>query len=127
MAERGRYLFAVTRGLDPAALARRPGLRGRPRSRCVEHRGLQAVVSDVDLESSARRGCAATSRTSSGSRRSPARHDEVVQAVAAHGPTAPLRLATICLDDAGVRAGSTSGTTRWSRCSTGSRAAASGA
>ena len=45
----GRYLYAITRGLAPERLDGLEGLDGRPVA-TVEHRGLVAVVSDVDLD-----------------------------------------------------------------------------
>jgi hypothetical protein len=102
MPESARYMYAITRGLDRTTLTEIAGLGGHPLE-VVEHRELAAVVSDVSLdeygEEALRRNLEqldwleATART----------HDAVVQALAAHGPTAPLRLATICLDDDGVR------------------------
>ena len=45
----GRYLYAISRDLDPTSLTDVPGLGGG-RLDVLEHRGLSAVVSDVDLE-----------------------------------------------------------------------------
>ena len=119
----GRYLYAITRGLDPARAGRAPSGIGdgalelvrapRPDGRGQRRRldefgedGLRRNLEDLAWLETVARG-----------------HDAVVHAVAAHGPTAPLRLATICLDDDGSAPGSTSGTTRCRRRSTGSRAA----
>ncbi len=103
MAETGRYLYAISRGLEPTALDTTPGLRDAPLA-VVEHRGLCAVVSDVDLdefgEQALRRNLEDLGWLESVARG----HDAVVHAVAGLGPTAPLRLATICLDEDGVRA-----------------------
>ena len=102
MGESARYLYAITRDLDPAALADVPGL-GAARLDVVEHRGLEAVVSDVDLdeygEEPLRRNLERLEWLEEVARI----HDAVIHAVDALGPTAPLRLATICLDDDGVR------------------------
>ena len=98
----GRYLYAISRDLDPAALAEVPGL-GDGRLDVLEHRGLSAVVSDVDLEEYGEEGLRRNLERLEWLEEVARRHDEVVHAVAEHGPVAPLRLATICLDDIGVR------------------------
>jgi hypothetical protein len=102
MGESARYLYAVTRGLDPTELSGVHGLGELPVD-VVEHRGLLALVSTVDLdeygEEALRRNLEQLDWLESVART----HDEVIHAVAALGPTAPLRLATICLDDDGVR------------------------
>ena len=49
MAETGRYLYAVCRGLEPSDLEGVSGLDGA-RLELVHHQGLVAVVSDVDLD-----------------------------------------------------------------------------
>lgn len=98
----GRYLYAISRDLDPAALAEVPGL-GDGRLDVLEHRGLSAVVSDVDLEEYGEEGLRRNLERLEWLEEVARRHDEVVHAVAEHGPVAPLRLATICLDDSGVR------------------------
>jgi len=100
--ESARYLYAITRDLGPAALVGVPGLGGS-RLDVVGHRGLEAVVSDVDLdeygEEPLRRNLERLEWLEEVARI----HDSVIHAVNALGPTAPLRLATICLDDEGVR------------------------
>jgi hypothetical protein len=98
----GRYLYAVSRGLPPDALADVPGL-GDGRLEVLEHQGLSAVVSDVDLEEYGEEGLRRNLERLDWLEEVARRHDEVVHAVAEHGPVAPLRLATICLDDVGVR------------------------
>ncbi|HEX2550125.1 MAG TPA: GvpL/GvpF family gas vesicle protein, partial [Nocardioidaceae bacterium] len=95
---RGRYLYAVSRGLPPDALADVPGL-GDGRLEVLEHQGLSAVVSDVDLEEYGEEGLRRNLERLDWLEEVARRHDEVVHAVAEHGPVAPLRLATICLDD----------------------------
>jgi len=99
---RGRYLYAVSRGLPSDALADVPGL-GDGRLEVLEHQGLSAVVSDVDLEEYGEEGLRRNLERLDWLEEVARRHDEVVHAVAEHGPVAPLRLATICLDDVGVR------------------------
>ncbi len=102
MPETGRYMYAISRGVDPAWLAGTPGLGGG-RLEVVEHRNLSAVVSDVDLEEYGEEGLRRNLEKIEWLEETARCHDSVVQAVSAHGPTAPLRLATICLHDAAVR------------------------
>lgn len=102
MTRTGRYLYAITRGTTSDALGAATGLDGQ-RLATVEHRGLVAVVSDVDLEEYGEEGLTRNLERLDWLERVARTHDEVVHAVAEHGPTAPLRLATICLDDDGVR------------------------
>ncbi len=102
MAESGRYLYAIARGLDPAVLSGTPGLGGGA-LQVVEHRDLAAVVSDVDLDEYGEEGLRRNLERMAWLEEVARGHDAVVQAVSAQGATAPLRLATICLDDEGVR------------------------
>ncbi len=102
MGESGRYLYAVTRGLDGDALRGVPGLR-EATLQVVEKHGLCAVVSDVDLDEFGEQGLREHLEDLRWLEQVARRHDDVVHAVAGRGPTAPLRLATICLDDDGVR------------------------
>jgi hypothetical protein len=102
MPERGRYLYAVTRGITAEDLAEVTGLDDGPLG-VVEKEGLAAVVSDVDLAVYGEQGLREHLEDLTWLERVARRHDDVVHAVAQHGPTAPLRLATICLDDDGVR------------------------
>jgi hypothetical protein len=94
-------VYAVTRGLTPDALGDATGLDGG-RLELVSHRELTAVVSSVDLEAYGEEGLRANLEDLGWLERVARGHDAVVQAAAAAAPTAPLRLATICLDDAGV-------------------------
>ena len=102
MAERARYLYAITRGLPDAALAAERGL-GDSAVELVHHRGLDAVVSTVDLDEFGEEALRRNLEDLGWLERVSRRHDEVVHAVARRGPAAPLRLATVCLDDEGVR------------------------
>lgn len=102
MPEVGRYLYAISRGVEPGQLADVPGLDGNPLE-LVEHRGLTAVVSDVDLDEYGEDGLTRNLERLDWLEEVARGHDAVVQALAVRGPTAPLRLATICLDDDGVR------------------------
>jgi hypothetical protein len=101
--ESARYVYAITRGVDAQVLADVRGLQGGPVER-VSHHGLDAVVSDVPLDTFGEEGLKRNLEDLGWLEQVARAHDDVVRAVAAHGPTAPLRLATICLDDDGVRA-----------------------
>lgn len=102
MGDTARYLYAIGRGLEATSLAEETGLDGHPLD-VVSHRGLDAVVSDVDLAEYGEDGLRRNLEDLAWLERVARRHDDVVHAVARRGPTAPLRLATICLDDKGVR------------------------
>lgn len=102
MDETGRYLYAITRRLDPGVLTGVDGLDGG-QLEVVEHRDLAVVVSSVDLEEYGEEGLTRNLERLEWLEQVARGHDAVVQALAVHGPTAPLRLATICHDDAGVR------------------------
>ncbi len=103
MAEQGRYLYAIARGLDATAVDGVVGLDGAP-VETVEHRGLTAVVSSVDLNEYGEEGLRRNLEDLSWLEKVARGHDTVIHAVAGAAATAPLRLATICLDDDGVRA-----------------------
>ncbi len=103
MAEHARYLYAITREMDASALSGTVGIGGGALD-VVEHRGLRAVVSDVGLDDFGEDGLKRNLEDLAWLETVAREHDAVVSAVAMAGPTAPLRLATICLDDAGVRA-----------------------
>lgn len=102
MAEQGRYLYAVCRGLPAGALDAVLGLSEAVLDR-VEVRDLTAVVSAVDLaeygEDGLRRNLERIDWLETAARG----HDAVVEAAAAVAPTAPLRLATIFRSDEAVR------------------------
>ena len=101
--ETARYLYAISRELAPEALAGVGGLVGAP-LHVVSHRGLDAVVSDVPLAEFGELALKQNLENLSWLERVARGHDEVVHAAAAAGPVAPMRLATMCLDDDGVRA-----------------------
>ena len=101
--ETARYLYAISRDLAPDALAGVGGLMGEP-LHVVSHRGLDAVVSDVPLAEFGELALKQNLESLSWLERVARGHDEVVHAAAAAGPVAPMRLATMCLDDDGVRA-----------------------
>jgi hypothetical protein len=102
MAEAGRYLYAVTRDVADAAVKGIDGISGAPVTLVAEG-GLVAVVGTVDLEEFGEAALREHLEDLGWLERVAREHDHVVQAVAQLGPTAPLRLATICLDDDGVR------------------------
>lgn len=102
MGESARYIYAITRGSNPDPLSDVVGLEGH-RVEVVDHRGLMAVVSDVDLDEYGEEPLRANLERLEWLEEVARVHDSVIHAVTAIGPTAPLRLATICLDDEGVR------------------------
>lgn len=102
MAETGCYLYAVARGVEIADVTVVAGLRGAP-VRLIEHRDLVAVVSDVDLAEFGEDGLRRNLEDLRWLEEVARTHHGVVHAVAAKAPTAPLRLATICLDEGAVR------------------------
>lgn len=99
----GRYVYAVCRGLDPSWIADTRGLDGQPLA-FVEHGDLTAVVSDVPLETYGEEALPSHLEDLAWLEAVVRSHDAVVHAVASRAPTAPMRLATICFDDDGVRA-----------------------
>src|SRR6476661_9832515 len=103
MSGEGRYVYAVGRGIDDQALGTAPGVDGSPLE-VVRHRGLDAVVSSVSLAEFGEEGLKRNLENLEWLERVARRHDDVVHLVAGTGSVAPLRLATICLDDDGVRA-----------------------
>ncbi|MDQ0840610.1 GvpL/GvpF family gas vesicle protein [Streptomyces sp. V1I6] len=96
------YVYAVARPLEAGVPAAATGVGGLP-ARPVEHDGLVAVVSDVkaeDFEEAPLRErlenlewLAETARA----------HESVVRAVSAVTGVVPLRLATVCRGESGVR------------------------
>lgn len=103
MAETARYLNAITRDVSADQLASTTGVDGG-RLETVEHRGLVAVVSDVSLAEYDDAGLRRNLERLDWLEKVARSHNDVIQTVASLGPVAPLRLATICLDDSGVRA-----------------------
>jgi len=101
MAETGCYLYAVTRAGTTSPEG--TGLRGAPLV-AVEDRGLTAVVSEVDLTEFGEDGLRRHMEDLAWLEEVARAHDDVVRRLAAVGAVAPLRLATICLDEDAVRA-----------------------
>src|SRR3712207_9109262 len=104
MAETGRYMYAVCRGLDPQVLASVTGLGGG-RLDLVHHEDLAAVVSSVGLDEYGEDGLRRNLEDLAWLEEAARGHDAGIQAGARAAPTAPLRLAAICLDDQGVKIG----------------------
>ena len=102
MGESGRYLYAVTRDLDEGALDGVPGLSGGALE-LVDHDGLVAVVSDVDLAEYGDEGLRQNLERLDWLETAARTHDAVIKAVADVAPVAPMRLATIFLDDHSLR------------------------
>jgi hypothetical protein len=102
VAEQGRYLYAVCRGLDVADL---DGLHGLDDHAVegVESDGLVGLVSAVDLDEYGEEGLRRNLERLDWLETVARGHDAVVQAAALLVPTAPMRLATIFRDDDGVR------------------------
>lgn len=98
----GRYLYAIARGITDDDLAALTGLREGP-VRGIDLGGLTAVVSDVGLEEFGDEGLRRNLEDLGWLEEVARTHHAVVQEVAARAPTAPLRLATIYLDDDAVR------------------------
>jgi hypothetical protein len=99
----GSYLFAVTRGLDTAALQGQEGLRGAP-LRAVTHEDLQAVVCTVDLGEFGEDALTDHLEDLEWLEEVARRHNEVVWLAAQHATTAPARLVTIFAGDDRVAA-----------------------
>jgi hypothetical protein len=95
-------MYAISRGISSADLSGALGIDDGP-VEVVEHADLCAAVSTVDLEEYGEEGLRQNLERLDWLEEVARAHDAVVQAVAQTGPTAPLRLATICLDDDGVR------------------------
>ena len=100
--ERGRYLYAVCRGLDVEELGGLLGI-GDVLVEGVEHDDLVGLVSSVDLDEFGEEGLRRNLERLDWLEMAARGHDAVVQAAAAVAPTAPMRLATIFRDDDGVR------------------------
>ena len=102
MADTLVYLYAVADAADAQDLAT-TGVEGAP-VRCIVSDGLAAVVSSVDAvrfgEEALRRNLEDLQWLEKAARA----HHEVVASLARSGPVAPVRLATVYLDDHNVRA-----------------------
>jgi hypothetical protein len=99
----GLYAYAISRGLDADDLADARGI-GDAHLRLVEHRGLCAVVSDVDLDEFGEEGLRRNLEDLGWLETVALGHDRVARHAAEHAPTAPLRLATVFLGEDSLRA-----------------------
>ncbi len=102
MPANGLYLFAVGRGLDPAAISGVEGIDGAALE-VVVWRDLQAVVCAVDLTEFGEASLARNLEDLTWLERVARTHNDVVFAVAATGTVAPMRLVTICEGEDSVR------------------------
>lgn len=102
VAEQGRYLYAVSRGLEVDLLDGLLGLADHP-VEGIRSDGLVGLVSRVDLDEYGEGGLRRNLESIDWLETAARGHDAVVQAAAALAPTAPMRLATIFRDDDGVR------------------------
>jgi hypothetical protein len=103
MGDAGTYIYAVGRELAAERMTSVRGLGGSE-LRLVEQDGLVAVVSTVDLDEFGEAGLRRNLEDLSWLEEVARGHDEVVRRAAEAAPTiAPLRLATICHTDEGVR------------------------
>jgi Gas vesicle synthesis protein GvpL/GvpF len=103
MGDAGTYIYAVGRELSADRMTSVRGLGGSE-LRLVEQDGLVAVVSTVDLDEFGESGLRRNLEDLSWLEEVARGHDEVVRSAADAAPTiAPLRLATICHTDEGVR------------------------
>jgi hypothetical protein len=102
VAEQGRYLYAVSRGLDVDDLGGLLGL-GDVLVEGVEVDGLVGLVSTVDLDEYGEEGLRRNLERLDWLELAARGHDAVVQAASNLAPTAPMRLATIFCDDDSVR------------------------
>lgn len=101
MSGTARYLYAISREL-PCDRMEVEGIHGAL-VEIVRHHGLDAAVSDVDLDEFGEEALRRNFENLSWLEDVVRDHDRVVQALAALGPTAPLRLATVFFDDDGLR------------------------
>ncbi len=102
MSGTGLYAYAIARGLSPADLADEPGIGDVPLG-LVEHEGLAAVVSEVDLAEFGEEGLRRNLEDLRWVETVAFAHDRVVRRAAGHAPTAPLRLATVFVGEDSVR------------------------
>jgi hypothetical protein len=98
----GLYFYAITRGLGEADLAATTGIGDVP-VRLLEHQGLAAVVSEVDLDEFGEEGLRRNLEDLSWLEAVATAHDRVTREVSERAPTAPLRLATVFLGEDSVR------------------------
>ncbi|MER5767383.1 GvpL/GvpF family gas vesicle protein [Streptomyces sp. NPDC001985] len=97
-----RYVYAVTRPFGAALPEELRGVAGAP-AYPLGHDGLTAVVSDVPAEDFGEAPLRKRLEDLDWLAETARAHEAVVAAVASVGSPLPLRLATVCHDDDGVR------------------------
>lgn len=102
MSERGTYVYAIARGLEPTDVADGRGIHDQPLG-LVEHRGLVAVVGQVDLDEFGEEGLRRNLEDLRWLESVATAHDRVARLVAERAPTTPLRLATVFLTEERLR------------------------
>jgi hypothetical protein len=95
------YLYAITRPISAQAVAGLRGVGGTP-VRVIEHGELAALVGTVHLADFGEQPLAEHLEDLDWLARAAREHDDVVRAAARITTTMPLRLATVCHDDAAV-------------------------
>ncbi|WP_028653509.1 GvpL/GvpF family gas vesicle protein [Nocardioides halotolerans] len=103
MSPTARYVFAVARSLRAEDLADTVGFHDVPLD-VVSHRGLSAVVCDVELAEFGEEALTKNLEDLAWLEWAARTHDGVVWRVAGLATCAPLRLVTVCSDDDSVRA-----------------------
>jgi len=97
------YLYAITRPIPPKAVAGMRGVGGAE-VRVIDHQEIACLVSTVDLSDFGEQALAAHLEDLNWLARTAREHDEVIRAAARITTTMPLRMATVCLDDAAAQA-----------------------
>jgi hypothetical protein len=96
------YMYAITRPVGYAELPGVPGVGGAP-VRTLSAGPLACLVSTVDLAEFGEEALQTNLEDLAWLERTARQHDDVVRASARMTTTVPLRLATICIDDAAAR------------------------
>lgn len=109
------YVYAVTRPFDGALPEGLAGVAGAP-PRLLSHDGLLAVLGDVPAEDFSEEPLRARLEDLDWLTSTARAHEAVIGALAAVTSPLPLRLATVCNDDGGVRRLLDSGRERFTRC-----------
>lgn len=99
----GVYLYGIGRSLDPRLLSDVPGVAGS-RVRLLDEDGLTGVVSTVPLSDFGEEGLRRHLEDLPWLEAVARAHDAVIEKCFPSGPIAPVSLATVCFDDASVRA-----------------------
>lgn len=96
------YVYAIVDADRSGELPSVPGIGGAPLA-AVLGEGIAAVVSEVDGAEFSTESLQRNLEDISWLERTARAHHEVVDALAGHGPVAPLRLATVYLDERNLR------------------------